>query len=65
MTLGATGIFYRSDRRRNELPVVTVRMERHLQYAVPLLNSYYAVGLDCAETPQLGSAGPHNELADP
>jgi hypothetical protein len=40
-------------------------MERHLQYAVPLLDSDLAVGLDAAEIPQLGSAGSHNELADP
>jgi hypothetical protein len=40
-------------------------MERHLQYAVLLLDLGLAVGLDSAEIPQLGSAGPHNELADP
>src|SRR5215204_2783975 len=62
---GATGIVYRSNRRREELPVVTVRMERHLQYAVSLLDSDLAVGLDAADIPQLGSAGSHNELAEP
>jgi hypothetical protein len=40
-------------------------MERHLQYTVLLRDSDLAVGLDCAEILQLGSASPHNELADP
>jgi hypothetical protein len=40
-------------------------MERHLQYAVLLLDLGLAVGLDSAEVSQLGSACPHNELADP
>jgi hypothetical protein len=40
-------------------------MERHLQYTVLLRDSDLAVGLDSAEISQLGSAGPHYELADP
>jgi hypothetical protein len=39
-------------------------MERHLQYAVLQRDSGLAVGLGCDEVSQLGSAGPHNELAD-
>jgi hypothetical protein len=40
-------------------------MERHPQYTVLLRDSDHAVGLGRAEISQLGSAGPHNELADP
>ena len=65
MTTGAAGVGYTPVGRRDELPVVSLRMERHLQYAVLLLDLDLAVALDSAEIPQLGSAGPYNELADP
>jgi hypothetical protein len=40
-------------------------MERHLQDAVPADDLGLAGGLDSGDRPQLGSAGSHNELADP
>jgi hypothetical protein len=40
-------------------------MECHLQHAVLVGNSGLAIGLDPVERPQLGSAGPHDELANP
>jgi hypothetical protein len=65
VTTGAAGVGYTPVGRRDGLPVVALRMERHLQYAVLLLDLELAVALDTADIPQLGSAGPHNELADP
>ena len=65
MTLVGAQVGYRICRRRNELPVVAVRMERHLNDAVLAGDLELTVGLDSDDLPQLGSAGSHNELADP
>ena len=40
-------------------------MERHLQHAVRVVDLGLAGWLDSGELRELGSAGPHNELADP
>jgi hypothetical protein len=40
-------------------------MERHLQHAVHSGDLDLAGGVDSVELPELGSAGPHDELADP
>jgi hypothetical protein len=40
-------------------------MEVHLQHAVHAGDLALAGGVDSVELRELGSAGPHNELADP
>jgi hypothetical protein len=40
-------------------------MELHLQHAVHAGDLDLASGVDSAELRELGSAGPHSELADP